>query len=168
MDMRIGDAERERAIAQLGRHVGDGRLDLTEFGERCEAVTAARTRSELSGVLADLPRLPDPERAARVRRGVLLATWGPWLVTALVCLVVWAGVALSGGGVHVWPLWVLGPWAVLLAVGTVGTAVARTAPDGGAHPERVGRWDAATRPHLDPAPARRGHGSLRCGGHRQA
>lgn len=138
MDIRIGDREREHAIEQLGRHVGDGRLDLAEFGERSGRVTAARTRSELATVLADLPRLPDPARTARIRRAALAVTWGPWLLTGLVCLVVWAAVALGGGGVHAWPLWVLGPWGALLVLGTLATsAVPEVRRADGQRPQRV-------------------------------
>lgn len=118
-DLRIGDAERERAIAQLERHVGAGRLDLAEFTERSDRVAAARTRSELAAVQADLPRLPDPERAARVRRGVLAATWGPWALSGVVCLVIWLLVALGGGGGYFWPIWVIGPWGLVLLAGTL-------------------------------------------------
>ncbi|BBG05271.1 MULTISPECIES: DUF1707 SHOCT-like domain-containing protein [Pseudonocardia] len=145
MDMRIGDREREHAIEQLGRHVGDGRLDLAEFDERSGRVTAARTRPELTAVLADLPRLPDPARAAMARRAVLAVTWGPWLVTGVVCLVVWAAVALAGGGVHAWPLWVLGPWGALLVLGTmVLPAVPVAGRWDGRRPERVCRAHAPT------------------------
>ena len=119
VDMRIGDVERERAIATLGRHVGDGRLDLAEFSSRSGQVGTARTRAELAVVLADLPRLPDPERETRIRRGVLAATWGPWVLTGLICLVVWAAVALGGGGAYFWPAWVIGPWGALLTLGTL-------------------------------------------------
>ena len=119
MDMRIGDAEREQAITALGRHVGDGRLDLAEFSSRSERATAARTRSELDALLADLPRPVDPAREQRSRRAALAATWGPWALTGLICLVIWSAVALGGGGLYFWPMWVIGPWGALLALGTV-------------------------------------------------
>lgn len=122
-DMRIGDVERERVIGELGRHLGDGRLDLHEYTARSERVAAARTRAELGAVQADLPRLPDPEREERVRRTVLAATWGPWALTGVVCLVIWALVTLGGGSGYFWPIWVIGPWGALLALGTlVGNA----------------------------------------------
>ncbi|MEJ8279652.1 DUF1707 SHOCT-like domain-containing protein [Pseudonocardia spirodelae] len=120
--MRIGDAERERALERLGRHVGDGRLDLAEFTARSERVAAARTAAELAVVESDLPRLPpppDPDRDRRVRRAALAATWGPWAVTAVVVLTVWAAVALGGGGTYFWPIWVIGPWGALLALGAL-------------------------------------------------
>lgn len=117
-DLRIGDAERERALAQLGRHVGDGRLGLAEFTERSDRVAVARTRAELQAVQADLPPLPDPERDARIRRGVLAATWGPWALSTAVCLLIWLLGTLGGGDGYFWPIWVFGPWGLVLLAGT--------------------------------------------------
>ena len=54
-DLRIGDAERERAAAELGEHYAQGRLDTDEHAERLDRIWAARTRRELGPVFADLP-----------------------------------------------------------------------------------------------------------------
>ncbi|HEY8373359.1 MAG TPA: DUF1707 domain-containing protein [Pseudonocardiaceae bacterium] len=62
-DLRIGDAEREEAIAALGQHVAAGRLELTEYEERCSRALAARFRKELLALFADLPE-PRPRLAA--------------------------------------------------------------------------------------------------------
>jgi hypothetical protein len=53
--MRIGDTEREQALAALGEHMSAGRLDIDEYGERSAKVTAARTRGELLALFTDLP-----------------------------------------------------------------------------------------------------------------
>lgn len=53
--LRVGNPERERAIALLNDALGDGYLDLTEFEERASLVYAARTRGDLRGVLEHLP-----------------------------------------------------------------------------------------------------------------
>jgi hypothetical protein len=53
--MRIGDTEREQALAALGEHMSAGRLDIDEYGERSAKVTAARTRGELLELFTDLP-----------------------------------------------------------------------------------------------------------------
>ncbi len=53
--LRIGDREREQAVALLHDAVGRGYLDLGEFEERSRAVYAARTRGDLRPVLIDLP-----------------------------------------------------------------------------------------------------------------
>ncbi|MGY2082637.1 DUF1707 domain-containing protein [Blastococcus sp. SYSU DS0539] len=53
--VRVSDAEREAVVAQLQTAVGEGRIDLTEFGERAEAAYAAVTRPDLDALVADLP-----------------------------------------------------------------------------------------------------------------
>jgi hypothetical protein len=67
--MRIGDTEREQALAALGEHMSAGRLDIDEYGERSAKVTAARTRGELHALFNDLPdpkpgSAPTPHPAA--------------------------------------------------------------------------------------------------------
>ncbi len=54
---RIGDAERERATADLSRHYTDGRLDHEEYDERLDAIWSARTMADLGLVFHDLPSL---------------------------------------------------------------------------------------------------------------
>lgn len=56
-DYRVGDTERDEAVAFLREHTAQGRLDAAEFDERVEAVLRARTRRELEAPLADLPPL---------------------------------------------------------------------------------------------------------------
>lgn len=53
--LRIGDAERDAAAADLGEHYAAGRLTLDELNHRLDAVFTARTFGQLSGVMADLP-----------------------------------------------------------------------------------------------------------------
>lgn len=57
-DIRASDAERDAAIERLSRAAGDGRLTLEEFSQRMEQATAAKTRAELSRLVADLPAEP--------------------------------------------------------------------------------------------------------------
>ncbi len=54
-DLRIGDTERERAIALLGEHLTAGRLDIHEYDDRCKSVAAARVSSDITVVFDDLP-----------------------------------------------------------------------------------------------------------------
>lgn len=54
-EIRVGDTEREAAMTALGEHMGAGRLDVDEYGERSAKVVAAKTRGELLEVFADLP-----------------------------------------------------------------------------------------------------------------
>lgn len=53
--LRIGDAEREQAAAELGEHYVQGRLTTEEHDERLDRVWAARTRAELASTFPDLP-----------------------------------------------------------------------------------------------------------------
>jgi hypothetical protein len=53
--MRISDAEREAAAAELREHFASGRLDQEELNERLDRVFAAKTRGDLNGLFADLP-----------------------------------------------------------------------------------------------------------------
>ena len=63
--MRISDAERQRAIDELRRHCGAGRLDVDEYAARIERALAATTLAELDDLLGDLPmlRIADPAGA---------------------------------------------------------------------------------------------------------
>ena len=54
-DLRISDAEREQAAAELGEHYAQGRLTLEEHADRLDQVWAARTRGELLPIFRDLP-----------------------------------------------------------------------------------------------------------------
>jgi DUF1707 SHOCT-like domain len=52
---RVGNAEREAAIAALNQHWQAGRLDPSEHERRTTAAYAAVTRGDLDALLADLP-----------------------------------------------------------------------------------------------------------------
>ncbi|MGV0744477.1 DUF1707 SHOCT-like domain-containing protein [Mycolicibacterium sp. XJ870] len=54
-NLRVSDADRARVGQLLERAVSEGMLTLDEFSERYDAALAARTRGELSVVVADLP-----------------------------------------------------------------------------------------------------------------
>ncbi|HEY6497049.1 MAG TPA: DUF1707 domain-containing protein [Trebonia sp.] len=59
--LRIGDAERDAAAADLGEHYAAGRLSLDELNERLDAVFSAKTFGQLAWIMDDLPgrgRLP--------------------------------------------------------------------------------------------------------------
>ncbi|UYP17867.1 DUF1707 domain-containing protein [Rhodococcus sp. Z13] len=56
-DIRIGNAERTRALDLLGEHFAAGRLTLTEFDERSAKASAATTRADLDVLFADLPEV---------------------------------------------------------------------------------------------------------------
>lgn len=119
-ELRIGDAEREQAAQILHAQVGAGRIDLAEFEHRVDAVYQAQTRGELAVPLADLAERKQA-RAVPVSAGpprfLLAAVWGQWLVTAVICTVIWAVTSLAAGQpLYFWPMWVAGPWGAMLAV----------------------------------------------------
>jgi hypothetical protein len=60
--LRMSDAEREAAAAELGEHYAQGRLTTEEHAERLDRVWAARTRGELGPVFRDLPGRFGPVR----------------------------------------------------------------------------------------------------------
>jgi Domain of unknown function (DUF1707)/Cell wall-active antibiotics response 4TMS YvqF len=54
-EVRASDADREAVITRLQAALGEGRINLDEFGQRAEAVYAATTTAELARLTADLP-----------------------------------------------------------------------------------------------------------------
>jgi len=83
--VRIGHAERERAVASLGEHFAAGRLDADEYADRVGTAFAARTEDDLTPLFADLPsarpvppadtgrrRWPDERMPIRLVLGVLV------------------------------------------------------------------------------------------------
>ena len=58
--VRASDADREAAVARLQVALGEGRIDLDEFGQRAHAAYAAVTTAELELLLADLPSAAAP------------------------------------------------------------------------------------------------------------
>ena len=64
-EMRVGDAEREAAAAELREHYASGRLTLDELNERVDKAFAAKTRGDLNALMTDLPsRRPEAAGAS--------------------------------------------------------------------------------------------------------
>ena len=84
-EVRIGTAERERALEDLAEHYSAGRLTLAEFEERTEVVMEARYQRDLDTVFVDLPRphqpvpllepLPEPPPGLPAPAGAGTARW---------------------------------------------------------------------------------------------
>ena len=53
--VRASDADRDAVVSRLQTALGEGRLDLDEFGQRASAAYDATTLAELEAVVADLP-----------------------------------------------------------------------------------------------------------------
>ena len=56
-DYRIGDAERQKAMDDLGKHFAAGRLDITEYDNRLTNVAEATMMSDLIPIFSDLPAI---------------------------------------------------------------------------------------------------------------
>jgi Domain of unknown function (DUF1707) len=125
-NIRASDADRDKTVILLREHLAAGRLTNEEFDERLEAALSAKTLGDLDRLMADLPgidmyRLPDANltrrpmqadsrAAARRHADAWRAAWGSWFTVSLVLFVIWG---LSGAG-YPWPLWIAGPWGVIL------------------------------------------------------
>lgn len=146
-ELRIGDREREQAVAQLGTAFGEGRLELAEYDERVASAYSAKTASDLLDLTADLPvvrphnqaappargqpadsvrarsaaRAPGTEVVARLP-GWLRGVWFTYATAVMINLLIWLIVSVSSGGlVYFWPIWVAGPWGVILVFQTLAS-----------------------------------------------
>jgi hypothetical protein len=66
--LRIGFAERDAAVKELGDHFAAGRIELAEFEERADRANVARTQADLDALFTDLPR-PRSARRSSARVG---------------------------------------------------------------------------------------------------
>jgi hypothetical protein len=96
--LRVSDADRDRAIAELSEHFQDGRLTTEELEDRTGRALQARTAGELAELFTDLPRrqtavtstAPTPARAGSFRPARV-----PTVPIAIIAAVVLASI-LSG------------------------------------------------------------------------
>jgi Domain of unknown function (DUF1707) len=107
-DLRVSDADRDRALTELSEHFQAGRLTAEEFEERSGLALQAKTGNDVRALLADLPvsqaagtgMTPAPGGPAMPRhRGAPIAAivavaCGFLAVTAL------AGLLSAGGSQH--------------------------------------------------------------------
>jgi hypothetical protein len=132
--LRASDTDRAAVVTTLDRSLADGRLDLAEYEDRAARAHAARTYGELAELTADLPRPARTEpRRSPVHQAVhagawhgawdrdLRAAWTSWLTTAVLVVGIWlVSVLVTGNLHHPWPVWVIGPWGVVLLARTLG------------------------------------------------
>lgn len=62
--LRVSDADRDRAIAELSEHYQAGRLTTEELEERTGRALQARTAADLAALFTDLPRRQAPVTSA--------------------------------------------------------------------------------------------------------
>ncbi len=135
--LRAGDADRAAVVTRLDESLADGRLSLAEYEERSARAHAAVTYGDLAALTADLPRpsRPEPRPVARAvyggawhgawghggPGGDLRAAWTSWLVTGVIVVGIWLVSMLGTGDLqYPWPVWVVGPWGVVLLSRTIG------------------------------------------------
>jgi hypothetical protein len=67
--LRVSDADRDRAIAELSEHYQAGRLTTEEFEDRSGRALQARTTADLADLFTDLPRRQAPMTGATASPG---------------------------------------------------------------------------------------------------
>jgi hypothetical protein len=129
-EMRASDADRDRVAAVLQEHCAQGRLTVDEFNERIERLYQTKTYGELAVLTSDLPDIDlrtlaarsvqqRPSGEAKARQGVK-AAWAAWAMASGINWVIWLIVSVTSGDlIYPWPLWVMGPWGVVLLVTTI-------------------------------------------------
>ena len=76
-ERRIGAAERDAAEQRLRQALRDDVLTIMEYDERLGGVMAARTQTEIDGLLADLPEPPRPVHGPQLAEcGTVVAVLG--------------------------------------------------------------------------------------------
>ncbi|MFI7127702.1 DUF1707 domain-containing protein [Nonomuraea sp. NPDC050153] len=129
-EMRASDADRDRVAAILREHTAQGRITMEEFNERLEQLYKSRTYGELARLTVDLPDVDLRNRPATVpqsspakRAGThpgIRAAWSAWAAASGINWVIWLIVSITSGDlIYPWPLWVMGPWGVILLVSTL-------------------------------------------------
>jgi hypothetical protein len=131
--LRAADADRAAVAEVLGTHMSAGRLTVDEYDERLSRTYAARTYGELAELTADLPAVAGCGGPGAVHgwagnwghwgstAGGVRAAWASWLTTAVIVVGIWALTSLgSGDWIYPWPVWVIGPWGVVLLAQTLG------------------------------------------------
>lgn len=110
-DIRVSDADRDRALAELSEHFQAGRLTAEEFEERSGLALRAKTGNDLRTLLADLPvtrapgagMTPAPGGPAPMPRprGAPIAAIAA-VACCLLAVTALAGVLSTDGSQHNW------------------------------------------------------------------
>jgi hypothetical protein len=117
-DLRVSDADRDMALAELSEHFQAGRLTADEMQGRTDQALAARTGKELSAIMADLPVVRPGASVAPVSKEPERRRlhWTPATTAVLVGVItvaVIAGAAFTRPGDHSFPWWLI-PAAFLI------------------------------------------------------
>jgi hypothetical protein len=100
-DLRISDADRDQALAQLSEHFQAGRLTTEEFDERSGQALQAKTGRDLAVLFTDLPQEQAPIPAAPTATvGMRRGWWLPVVPVIAIPIGVFAIIAAVALGVH--------------------------------------------------------------------
>ena len=123
-EMRAADADRQAVADKLKAALDEGRLDLHEYDERLQQAYAAKTYGELAPLLTDLPHAAPPvpaQPAQHVTAQWLMQVWSSWLPAVTITTTIWLVASIAAQDLlYFWPVWVAGPWGVVLIWQTVG------------------------------------------------
>lgn len=135
-EMRASDADRDRIAGVLRDAHAEGRLSQDELLERLDSTYTSRTYRDLDRVVADLP-IARPQRAVarlqqrpisaappaqrpvrqKMRRAARISLntgWWVWGTAVSINLLIWFIVSIASGVQYFWPIWVAGPWGMVL------------------------------------------------------
>jgi hypothetical protein len=96
--LRVSDADRDRAIAELSEHYQAGRLSTEELQDRTGRALQARTAADLAALFTDLPRqrqVPATPAAAPASPGFRLPA-RPYVAPFAIIAIVVAVAIISG------------------------------------------------------------------------
>jgi hypothetical protein len=149
-DMRASDADRQQVVERLRGALDEGRLKMDEYLERMGLAYEAVTYGDLVPLYRDLPEArpvakpeaaaaPAPAPAPAPRAEVVKRSgfaglptpvkvlWTIWATVVSINVVIWVLVsATTAHLLYPWPLWVAGPWGVvLLGVTALVTTIRR-------------------------------------------
>jgi Domain of unknown function (DUF1707) len=94
-DLRVSDADRDRAVAELSEHFEAGRLTAEELDDRTGLALRARTGKQLADLLADLPRGEDPRAGTAAGPGSAQPPQPPRLAGKPVARIAIAALAIA-------------------------------------------------------------------------
>ena len=121
--LRVSDADRDRAVAELSEHFQAGRLTQDEFEDRTGQALQARTGKELATLFTDLPRPPAPAGFQGREPAPTLTASGRAAIARIavaVCAIVVVSSIVTGfsgaGSGHRHPLLALAPIVIVLVV----------------------------------------------------
>ena len=130
------DAERQRVVDQLRRHMNEGRLSLDEFETRTGVAYQARSAEELAPLTSDLPAAapaaspgpappvsaPRPRTSTAPHQDLMSVPAFRvhlflWLVFSAFWLVIWLGsVMATSGWVPFWPVFPIAAFGLSVGI----------------------------------------------------